>query len=849
MTARRGRRRSPAGRCRRASPRSDADPLRRRRPRRRRLPRRSAPGGLFVALAGEQADGARLRRRRRRRRRRRGARQRPRRTCPAVVVEDTAARRCGRLARAVLDRLPGPAVVGITGSSGKTSTKDLLGARSRRGSARPSRPPGSLQQRARRPADRAAGRRRPPGTSWSRWAPAASATSATCAAIAPPRVGVVLNVGQRPRRRVRRPARRSPQAKGELVEALPARRASRCSTPTTRWCARWPARTAARVVLVGDVAASRRARRGRRAGRRRPRLVHRCARRPGAGRRRSRCGCTASTRSATRWPRRGRARARACRWRTSAPAWRGARRRSRWRMEVTERRRRRHRRQRRLQRQPRVDARRAQARWPRWGRGAPDLGGARRDAASSARTSAAEHDARRPARGRCAVASTSSSSSRTRPPRSPTAPPPPAGTGAPGRGVRTSPTPTPRSPCSRAELRRRRRGPGQGLPRRRAYGCSATDWRARPGGAAREGRPHRCRCVSLVCLPVRHPAVHPLPASSAATASSSATTGRTSHHTKRGTPTMGGAVIICRHRRGYVVAHLVDPAGPPSVSRPAGAVPHDRAGPGRLPRRLHQDLQAAQPRPALGPEARRPGRSSRCVFAVLALQFPNDAVPHARPPRRSPSSGTPRRLRLRRPGGRHRALRHLGLPDHRGDLERGEPHRRPRRPGHRRLRDGLRAPTSSSASGSPTRTASGTRATQVLRGPRPARPRRRRRRRAGRLLRLPVVERLAGEDLHGRHRLARARRRARRAGDPHPHRAAARHARRPVRDHHALGDHPGRLVQDSPANGCSGWRRCSTTSSWSGGRRSPSSSGSGSSPGSSWRSGSACSTPSGWSGS
>ena len=44
---------------------------------------------------------------------------------PHLVVDDVVAS-LGRLARAVLDRRPGIAVVGITGSSGKTSTKDLL---------------------------------------------------------------------------------------------------------------------------------------------------------------------------------------------------------------------------------------------------------------------------------------------------------------------------------------------------------------------------------------------------------------------------------------------------------------------------------------------------------------------------------------------------------------------------------------------------------------------------------------------------------------------------------------------------------------------------------------------------
>ena len=48
---------------------------------------------------------------------------------PAVVVDDGDAgvvAALGRLAREVLGRLPGTTVIGITGSSGKTSTKDLL---------------------------------------------------------------------------------------------------------------------------------------------------------------------------------------------------------------------------------------------------------------------------------------------------------------------------------------------------------------------------------------------------------------------------------------------------------------------------------------------------------------------------------------------------------------------------------------------------------------------------------------------------------------------------------------------------------------------------------------------------
>ena len=82
----------------------------------------------------------------------------------------------------------------------------------------------------------------------------------------------------------------------------------------------------------------------------------------------------------------------------------------------------------------------------------------------------------------------------------------------------------------------------------------------------------------------------------------------------------------------------------------------------------------------------------------------------------------------------------------------------------------------------------------LLRGPRSARPRGRRLRPDGRLLRLPVVEHLARQDLHGRHRLAGPGRRAGRSGHLLPHGAAAGRPRRPLRpDHHVRG-HPGRLL-------------------------------------------------------
>lgn len=89
--------------------------------------REAGPGGLYVARVGEHADGhdfvdaavalgavAALTTRRVE-------------GVPCVVVDDTQDG-FAALARGVVDRVPELAVVGITGSSGKTSTKDLLGA-------------------------------------------------------------------------------------------------------------------------------------------------------------------------------------------------------------------------------------------------------------------------------------------------------------------------------------------------------------------------------------------------------------------------------------------------------------------------------------------------------------------------------------------------------------------------------------------------------------------------------------------------------------------------------------------------------------------------------------------------
>ncbi|CAA9341202.1 MAG: Phospho-N-acetylmuramoyl-pentapeptide-transferase, partial [uncultured Frankineae bacterium] len=231
--------------------------------------------------------------------------------------------------------------------------------------------------------------------------------------------------------------------------------------------------------------------------------------------------------------------------------------------------------------------------------------------------------------------------------------------------------------------------------------------------------------------------------------------------------------------------------GRPDGQRPAGARPDDRAGAGRLPRRLHQDPQAALARPQRGLQVHRPAGRRRGV------RRGRPAVPQ----RGRADAGVDEpvvRPRLRRRRSRHRRLRRLRVPrDHRHE-QRRQPHRRPRRARRRVLADGLRVVRRHRLLAVPQLVRPAARPRALLLGARPARHRARVGRRHGRLLRLPVVELLARQDLHGRHRVAGDRRRLRRHRDRHPHRAAAHRARRAVRHRDALGDHPDRRLQGDP---------------------------------------------------
>jgi UDP-N-acetylmuramoyl-tripeptide--D-alanyl-D-alanine ligase len=182
--------------------------------------RQAVGGALFAALPGERVDGhdyaaaaaaggaaAVL-----------SARPLPGVAVPSIVVPDVTLA-LGLLARAVLDRLPNATVVGITGSSGKTSTKDLT-AQVVEHLGPTVAPEGSLNNEIGLPltvlrADEA--------TRYLVLEMSARGIGhiAYLTGIAPPRIGAVLNVG-RAHAGEFGSIDAVAKAKGELVEALPA---------------------------------------------------------------------------------------------------------------------------------------------------------------------------------------------------------------------------------------------------------------------------------------------------------------------------------------------------------------------------------------------------------------------------------------------------------------------------------------------------------------------------------------------------------------------------------------------------------------------------------------------------
>src|SRR5512141_2518066 len=98
--------------------------------------------------------------------------------------------------------------------------------------------------------------------------------------------------------------------------------------------------------------------------------------------------------------------------------------------------------------------------------------------------------------------------------------------------------------------------------------------------------------------------------------------GPTSHHTKRGTPTMGGAVIIAARLAAYATAH-VPTLQPPTIS--GLLVLFLMSGLG-LVGFLDDYIKISKQR-SLGLRSREKLAGQTLVaviFAILALQFPND---------------------------------------------------------------------------------------------------------------------------------------------------------------------------------------------------------------------------------
>ena len=205
------------------------------------------PGGLFVALPGERADGhdyveaateagAVV-----------SLTARPIEGSPCVVVADPQ-QALGKLARYVIDRLPDCLVIGLTGSQGKTSTKDLI-AQVLSAHGPTVAPQGSFNNEIGHPltalqADRS-----------TRFLVAEMGARAIgdiryLTGITPPRIGLVLNIGVS-----HLGAFGSQDAiatgKGELVEELPADGVAVLNADDPRVAA-MADRTKARVLTFGE---------------------------------------------------------------------------------------------------------------------------------------------------------------------------------------------------------------------------------------------------------------------------------------------------------------------------------------------------------------------------------------------------------------------------------------------------------------------------------------------------------------------------------------------------------------------------------------------------------------------
>ncbi|HEY3733526.1 MAG TPA: UDP-N-acetylmuramoyl-tripeptide--D-alanyl-D-alanine ligase [Streptosporangiaceae bacterium] len=208
--------------------------------------RQVAPGGLFVALPGERADGhdfaaaavaagavAVLA-------------SRPV-GVPALIVPDAEAA-LAPLARAVAARLPQLTIAGITGSSGKTTTKDLLAQLAERLGPTVA-PPGSFNNELGHPLTVLRADEQTRYLVLELGARGRGHIARLCA-IAPPRLGAVLNVGRAHVGGYFVDQREVADAKGELVEALPAHGFAALNADDPE-VIKMASRTAAHVIKFG----------------------------------------------------------------------------------------------------------------------------------------------------------------------------------------------------------------------------------------------------------------------------------------------------------------------------------------------------------------------------------------------------------------------------------------------------------------------------------------------------------------------------------------------------------------------------------------------------------------------
>lgn len=213
--------------------------------------RKVEPGSLFVAFPGERVDGhdyaatavgagavAVL-----------GTRQVD--GVPMVLVDDALAA-MGPLARTVVARLPELTVIGLTGSSGKTSTKDMIAQLLARLGPTVA-PPGSFNNELGHPYTALKSDERTRFLVMEKGARGPGHIR-YLTGVVPPGIGVVLNVGTAHVGEYGGSVDGIAEAKGELVEALPAGADGgvavlNADDPRVRAMA---ARTTARVVLVGE---------------------------------------------------------------------------------------------------------------------------------------------------------------------------------------------------------------------------------------------------------------------------------------------------------------------------------------------------------------------------------------------------------------------------------------------------------------------------------------------------------------------------------------------------------------------------------------------------------------------